>query len=466
MNNQSAIDLIKRANNILCITQKEASTDGIASLLALQVLCSRLKKKCQIVAPDNLNQKLDFLVGYDLIKERIPGSDEVVIQLNQEVGNTNVSQKNQITTITISPKNGKINLSDITISPKVADFDLIIAVDMPNLESLGKVFTEQVTLFSNTPIISISSNPSHDGFGRVVINSPQDSSSAEIIFNLIENGEFGKYLDETISTILLSGIISATGSFLGKNTTPKSLKAASKLQDSGAQQSDIIENLFKKKPLATLKIWGRILGNLQQDENHKFAWSSLQKSDFDLTGTKPSNIDDISDNLLRFTSGTDLYALLFEGVNETKIQIRTSNPGIDLESLNKNFQGNIVDNGLDITVKNKTISDVEGHLLDALTKFQTERYNLDPELGMKKKLAEKKHKSQTTHLNLHLKKKLKSAIPIAPVKIPFSAPLQPHEKTGKIGDNGKNSEPKKLEDKKPKGGYSPKQSGIPEWLKG
>ncbi len=464
MNTQSAIDLIKKAKNILCITKQEPSNDGITSLLALNVLANRLKKNCQVVAPLNKNKKLKFLPGYELIQESIPGSNEIVINLNQSASKITPSKDNQ--QITITPKiKEKIDINQISIHSKVANFDLIIVVDTPNLEALGKVFEEQVALFTNTPIISISSNPSHDGFGRVVLLSPQDSSSAEIIFNLLDDSEFSEYIDETMATILLTGIIATTSSFLERNTTPKSLKAASKLQHRGAHQSDIIENLFKKKPLATLKIWGRILGNLQQDENHKFAWSSLQTPDFELTGTSPDDIDDISDNLLRFTRESDIYALLFEDGSNVNIQIRTSDPSIDLTQLNKKFKGKIVDSGIDVTIQNKMIADIEGPLLETLKQFQKERYHLDPDLAIKTKNISRNNKIHTTHLDLHLKNKATSHKPKPPKSIPFSAPLQPHEKTGKIGDDGRDEKVKNQERKKTKSTYSPKKSGIPEWLK-
>ncbi len=454
---EQTIQLIKRANNILCITQKDSTPDGIASSLAMQVLLDRLDKKATIVAPSKDLSKLSFLPGYDLINLDIPNSNDTVIKINSEnIKKVDSIKNSNFTEIIISPKNGQIDIKDITIGPKIADFDLILALDLPNLESLGDIFEAQAQLFSEVPVVSISSDPAYDLFGRISISQPQKSSTSEIIFDLINtDSDFKKHLDKTISTILLTGIIASTGSFLGKNTTPSSLEVASLLQKNGAIQSDIIEHLFKKKSLPTLKIWGRILNNIQIDEIHKVSWSSATMSDFNRTESSFENIDDISDNLLRFVKNIDLSALVFEETNKTHIQLRTSNPSINLQDLKENFGGKIVRNGLNITIKEKTIEEIKGNLLEALADFQNKRLNIDPKTKLQKKNITVKS-SETTHLDLHIKNKSHSKKAKTPKEIPFSAPLQPNEKTGKIE---KDKKEEKVQN------YSPKKAGIPDWLK-
>ncbi len=455
---EQTIQLIKKSQNILCITQKYSTSDGIASSLAMQVLVNRLNKKITVVIPSKELSKLSFLPGYNLVNSDIPNSNDTIIKINsQNIKKINSIKGPNFTEIIISSKNKQISTKDISITPKLADFDLILALDMPNLESLGNIFEEQAQLFSEVPIVSISSDPAYDLFGRISISQPQKSSTSEIIFDLINTDpDFKKYLNKTISTILLTGIIASTGSFLGKNTTPSSLEAASILQKNGAIQSDIIENLFKKKSLPTLKIWGRILNNIQIDEVHRISWSNATINDFNQTESSLQNIDDISDNLLRFVKNTDLSALIFEEIDKTHIQLRTSNPSINLQDLQKNFGGKIIKNGLNITVKGKTIEEIESNLLEALVSFQNKRLNIDPPLKLQKKELDISPK-ETTHLDLHIKNKKHSQQAKAPKEIPFSAPAQPNEKTGKI----KKTNNKEINSIK----YNPKKSGIPDWLK-
>ena len=454
---EQTAQLIKRSENILCITQRCSTPDGIASSLALQVLIDRLKKKSCVVAPIKGISKLSFLPGYELINSNIPSSNDTVIKINSSnIKNVVSTTNSNFTEIIISPKNGQISTKDIIIGPKISDFDLILALDIPNLESLGSIFEEQAQLFSQTPIVSISTDPSHDLFGRISISEPQKSSTSEVIFDLIQTDpDFKKYLNETISTILLTGIISSTGSFLGKNTTPSSLAAAATLQKNGAIQSDIIEHLFKRKSLPTLKIWGRILNNIQIDKIHKISWSNVTISDFSRAEACSKNIDDIADNLLRFIKDIDLSALVFEEIGETTVELRTQNSSINLKDLQKNFGGKIVKNGLSIKVKNKSIEEIENNFLEALVDFQNKRLNIDPQTKLQKNDISIGSK-ETTHLDLHIKNKKASTKATSPRNIPFSAPVQPHEQTGKIENKPKISEKKN---------YNPKQSGIPDWLK-
>lgn len=460
--NEQATQLIKRAENILCITQQKSTPDGVASALALQVLIDRLGKKSCAVVPNQDISKLSFLTGYELINTKIPNSNDIVIKINSEnIEKTNVQKIDNYTQIVISPENGKINLNDISVGTKIADFDLILALDMPDLESLGEIFEEQVELFAEIPIISISADPAHDFFGRISISEPQKSSTSEIIFDLIEKDpELKTHLDKTISTILLTGIIATTNSFLSKNTTPSSLAAASILQEKGAIQSDIIENLFKKKSLSTLKVWGRILGNLQVDLSHRISWSNITKADFTRTESSSSDIDNITESLLRFIKDTDLATIVFEEGNQTFVQIRTALPSINLKELQKSFGGEIVKNGIDITIEDKTIAEIESNLLDALVHFQNERLDIDPPTKLKKSEITHTKEGETTHLDLHLKNNKTTNHPKAPMKIPFSAPLQPHENS-----TNRNSAKKEATKEPPKEKYNPKQSGIPDWLK-
>ncbi len=416
--NQQVLNFIERANNILCLTQEKPTKDGAAGLLAFQVLLDSLKKKSTLVCHGSLSEKLRFLPGYTFVTTEIPGSNELSIRIKNIV-NTDISTKStDFTEITLKPQNGKLDPKDIEIVPKMADFDLIVVIDSPDLESLGSVFTDQAELFSQVPIIQISADPSHDVFGRVSLYEPEKSSACEIIANLFTNLTLTPEQKETLSTILLTGIVSATGSFLQKNTTPSALESASKLQQDGARQSDIIENLFKKKSLKTLKLWGKILSQLEVDPVHKIAWSVLTKNDFNTTKATIYDIDDVTDNLLRFTYGSEICTLICETNENTFVQIRTNNPGINMLDLQKEFGGSTVKDGLDMTLNNQSASVVKEKLLSLLAQFQETRLNLTPDTPVVAQTITMK-KETATPLDFKMTSKPKAGTPTAPKEIPF-----------------------------------------------
>ena len=87
-----------------------------------------------------------------------------------------------------------------------------------------------------------------------------------------------KLVDENIATALLTGLYD-TSSFQNVNTTPKSLTIAAQLVAAGANQQEIIRNLYKTKSLETLKLWGNILTKIKEDKIHGFLWSSVNSSE-------------------------------------------------------------------------------------------------------------------------------------------------------------------------------------------
>ena len=90
-------------------------------------------------------------------------------------------------------------------------YDLIITVDSPDLESLGKLFEENTDFFYNTPIINIDHSSDNENYGQINHVDLTASSTAELIFNMFEEYDM-KMINEDIATCLLTGIFTATDS--------------------------------------------------------------------------------------------------------------------------------------------------------------------------------------------------------------------------------------------------------------
>lgn len=473
-----AIALIRRANKILCVTREKTEGDGICAILALQKLLSKQKKEIYSVVPHGVNKNLTFLSGVENIQTDLGENGDFVISIstkNNDVERVKYVIEDEFVDILVTPKSGNFTSSDVTFRQNVGEFDLILVLDSPNLESLGKLFENHAKLFSMVPIINISSNPANEYFGKVNLVEPQKSSTSEIIYDLISKiPTFSEFLDSDLATILLTGILSSTNSFLGNNSTAQSFEVAAQLQELGAYQSDIIENLFKKKSLQTLKIWGRILGNLQVDPVHKIAWSNVTKSDFEITESKPSDVDHIANNLLRFVQKVDLVGLLVEYPEKTLVQICSANPSISFTELQKLFGGELIENGLEIEIYKKRVAEIEGDFLKALLRFQKEKLGIPEAVELQKlELLVKTDASENQTNFSQVSEDFSANVkPTPPAEIPFIAPFQPHESTGKIGSF--QSEKKKEElslNQQPPGTQSaevlidPNSSTIPDWLK-
>ena len=472
------ISALGRSKKILIVGSSiKSSGDNICAILAAQMLLSRMGKKVVSAIQDPIPDKFQFLSGADLIQTDLGEKGDFVISISTkdaDVDRVKYTIKDSSVDIIISPKSGFFSPKDVGFKKSAGNFDLILVLGAENLESLGAPFALNTELFASTPVINISAGMENEFFGKVNLVNSLASSTCEMFFDLLEYDEkFQKHLDPSLATILLAGIISATGSFCENSTTARSLEIAAKLQSLGAAQSDIIENLFKKHSLQTLKIWGRILGNLEVDQNHKIAWSHVTKADFEIADAKIENIEDFSSELLRHTKSSDLTVLLAETEDLTEIQVRSGNPDVDFTKLNYYLggKGAKTDFGLNFKILRKSVSEIESDFLRLLINFQKERLNIAPEVLVKKVELKPAEVSETANLFPKKTSATKEVVvkATAPENIPFDAPLQPHEDSvaeKKEAVEEKKEEPKKEEvveaevvEKKEE-----KRKDLPDWL--
>lgn len=183
------------------------------------------------------------------------------------------------------------------------------------------------------------------------------TSTSEILVSLIEAIQKDKpLLDKQIATALLTGLIYDTSSFQNINTTPKSLTIAAQLVAAGGAQQEIVKNLYKTKTLETLKLWGIILQNVQEDKEGRFIWSSVTKEEIAQTGSDESAIGGILDELLKSATDVDLALLLSEREGQVHGSLRSIAKGVNVSEIAELFGGG----GHDVAAAFRT----EGSLLD------------------------------------------------------------------------------------------------------
>ncbi len=462
---EQILALIRRAEKILCVTQSPAKTDGICCALAMQNCLKKIGKEIVIIAPEGLAHQYNFLPGEKEVETALEEKGNFVISLSTkkaEVERVKYTIEDESVDIIVTPKSGNFAAKDVIFKHHLAHFDLIITLDTPNLNSLGTVFSENTELFAEYPIINISSDPSTEDFGRVNLVDPAASSSAELCFNLLKKeASFAKLIDEDIATILLSGVIVSTGSFLDKNVCPSSFQAANELQALGGRQSEIIDHFFKQKSLATLKIWGKIFGSLQLDPVHRIAWSQISQNDLSGCEANIQDIDKISDEILRFIQPVDFSVLVIEDDNQVITQVRSNQSHVNWQAFSEHFTTEDHENGINIITKNSSLTDTESQILSYLLNIQKQKLNIDYELPIQKKSLEPEDKHNHIHAEINLKpEQTKAAVkPTPPADVPFDAPLQPHESTGKLPESPPT----------PPGTQSAEvtidKKGVPEWLK-
>jgi phosphoesterase RecJ-like protein len=313
---QQINELIKKNKNILIVGNKVVGGDLVGSMLALERVLSKLDKEVTLVLSNPIDENLVFLPGIEKIQKEIAGTRDLILRIDTNktpLEKISRNDENEFVNLILTPKKNPITKDNIEFIEGKFKFDLIFVLDTPDVEKIDPIYDLYTELFFETPIINIDHHLGNDYFGTVNMVDLTATSTSEILVSIIEslglsNGNF----DADIATCLLAGIISDTASFKNENTTPKALTISAQMLAAGARQQEIIQNLYKTRPLNTLKLWGKVLSNLQHDKENRITWSQITYKDFSETNSGSEEIWGILDELLMNTPETDLVLLLAE----------------------------------------------------------------------------------------------------------------------------------------------------------
>jgi nanoRNase/pAp phosphatase (c-di-AMP/oligoRNAs hydrolase) len=318
--NQQIFEQIKKANNIVIAFNKVWNGDAVASALAMYLLLKKMDKNVDIVAEQfDQGKPFRFLPAFAKICNSLDNLRRFVISLNTsnaKVEKIKYQTEANALNFIISPKDGFFTKDDITTHAGNFKYDLIITLDTPDLESLGTIYDNDTEFFYQVPIINIDHHSENEEYGQVNHVEITAIATAEIVFNLVT--EYSRELvDEDIATCLLTGIISKTKSFKTQNITPGSLSASAQLIAMGARREEIVNHLYRSRPLNVLKLWGRVLARLTSAANNSLIWSVLTTADFTKTTANEDDLNEVIDELIINIPQAKVIVLIYESIVKT-----------------------------------------------------------------------------------------------------------------------------------------------------
>lgn len=321
-------NLINKSKNILISFPIDWNGDAIASSLAMYLYLKKLGKNVDIGAErmkknDNFKiptESFSFLPAFSEIKNSLENLMKFVVSLDlshTKVSHVKYTIENNKLNFIISPRDGFFTSQDIRSSMSGFKYDLIITINAQDLESLGRIYDNNIDFFYKTNIINIDHSLENEEFGQLNLINLSAVAVSEIIYNLFSDHNH-ELIDEQIATCLLTGIIFKTKSFKTSNLTPQTLKASSDLIELGAKREEIVSRLYRSRSLNTLKLWGRVLNNLKSAESNSIVWASLFKNDFRETKAGEENMQDIIDELI-VSMPTAKIIVIFYSLSELSV---------------------------------------------------------------------------------------------------------------------------------------------------
>lgn len=329
---QQLYEAIQKSNNPLITFRQDHNGDVIAGSLALAELLNKMGRSAEIVSPEfELPSVYKFLPKAISIKKRVANLKKIVISLeieNQKHPEIDYQIEDNRLHIHVHPEKSTFSKNNISINDNHYRHDLIIALNTPDLESLGSLYFDNTDFFYQIPIINIDHSPDNEHYGHINVINLTASSISEIIYDFIEQVD-SKLLDEPIATYLLTGMVEKTKSFKIPSVTPKSLNIASQLVAAGAQRDSIVQNLYQKQTVNALKLWGRVLMNLKTDDQQKIAWAEVTQDDFQQTNSRSQDLIGAVDELISSIPTVELTALFYEDEGKKFCMVKAEKP-IDL----------------------------------------------------------------------------------------------------------------------------------------
>lgn len=380
---QQIADQLLKNQKILIMASSPADGDCIGSSLSLYLALKKLNKEVTVVCPDPIPDLYHFLPNTHVIGDRVVASKDFIITIDtrkiQNANIKNLTEDGKINII-IMPENGRLSEQDVSFNYGPERYDLIITVDTGGLEQLSTLYSGNIEMFNQMPVINIDHHFSNDHFGKINYVDVMASATTELlipVIDILEQASKTPLWDEDIATLLLTGIITDTGSFQNANTTPRAFDASAQLISHGARQQEIIQHIFKTKQLTTLKLWGRILTKMQTDDRFHIVWSVLTRKDFADTGAAENETGGIVDELLSNAPGAEIICLLKEKKDGlVSGSVRTTNPSIDASSLAEGFGGGGHARAAGFKITNVPVEKVEQQVLKLFREYQSKRLGI------------------------------------------------------------------------------------------
>jgi nanoRNase/pAp phosphatase (c-di-AMP/oligoRNAs hydrolase) len=314
---------LEKAKNTLIVFPSEGDGDAIASALGLFLSLKKSGQAVDLAGYKNANgpHPLSFLPSYESIQDGLVNLRRFIVSL--DISQAKVSQikyavdGDQLNFI-ISPASGWFRPEDVTTRAGEFKYDLIVGVGASDLESLGRLYDDNVEFFYKTTIINIDRRPANEEFGQINFVDLNAAATAEIVFYLLKNWK-EECITEDAATCLLAGVIQATKNFKTPNLTPRTLLSASQLIALGARREEIVSHLYRSRDMGSLKLWGRLLNGLQAERNSELLWSKLSAFDLAAAGIDPikdtavpSGLDDVVSELITGLPNAKLLAIFCE----------------------------------------------------------------------------------------------------------------------------------------------------------
>lgn len=266
----SLITFIEQNNTFIVCPSSDASYDSFPAALSICLLIQSQNKDATIFSTISTPHRLKFLPFTEINSNKVQYFQKTsfVIESDQDV--TDMSYVKQGDVFYIIVKKGKniIPYKNLRVQPpKESDQRAItIGCSAKELEILSEKYSVDPENILTLKEKDLKENNS-DSYCELITKIFKMNSQATIT--------------KEIATTLLAGIITTTNNFQNENVKPQSLFTAAYLISKNANKESIIYNLYNKRTLAFMRLWGEILKRFSNNPTISTGWSYIYQQEIE-----------------------------------------------------------------------------------------------------------------------------------------------------------------------------------------
>lgn len=215
--------------------------------------------------------------------------------------------------------------------------DILFCLDFSSLKRINEVGDMVKTSTAKKVMIDHHLEP--EKFADFEKWDVSSASTAELIFELIDEWGDRELIDQDIANCLYAGLMTDTGGFRHNNTTNKEFLIASELVSRGANPSEVAKKIYDTNSLERLRLTGYALSQkLVVLPEYNTAYMTLTWEELRQFGSQTGDTEGLVNYGLSIT-GIKMAVLMYDRKEEIKLSFR-SLADFDVNALaRKHFEG-------------------------------------------------------------------------------------------------------------------------------
>ncbi len=277
--------LLEPKPKVVIVMHRGPDGDAIGSSLGWYHILAKVGIESTVIAPD----------GYPDFLKWMPDNEEVIVyESNKEKA-----------------------------AKAVAQCDLIFCLDFNSPSRMGDL--EKLITDSGKPMVVVDHHQEPADFADAYYVDDEASSTAELIYRLAKALGWKKQIDHSAAICLYTGIVTDTGSFRFASVSPKLMKIAAKLLETGIDHTEIYKRVFDSNTLERLRLRGFALSErLELLAGSTVAYISLTSADLHRFDFRKGDTEGLVNYALSI-DGVEMAAFFAEKDGIIKISFRSKN---------------------------------------------------------------------------------------------------------------------------------------------